>query len=92
MATHQPTLLRREQLRSPTGLGIITGHCDNAAVSPQNLLLSTANCTITFPASTTGDDVVTASYGGDSKNASASGTETISFGPAAATPEGSASP
>jgi hypothetical protein len=79
---------------APTGtvtftdsLGIITGSCNNEAVTPQNLDASYAYCTVTFPDSTTGNDVVTATYSGDSKNGSTSGTQTISFGPPAATPE-----
>ncbi len=71
---------------APTGtvtftdsLGIINGHCNNEPASPYNLDLSTATCTTTFPNSTTGDDVLTATYSGDSKNRSTSGTQSITF-------------
>src|SRR5580700_4121396 len=49
---------------APTGkvtftdsLGIITGHCKNEAVTPQNLDASYAHCTVTFPTTTTGNDI-----------------------------------
>jgi hypothetical protein len=79
---------------APTGsvtftdsLGLITGSCNNEAVSPQNLDASYAYCTVTFPTTATGNDVVTATYSGDTKNGSTSGTQTISFGPPAGAPE-----
>jgi hypothetical protein len=79
---------------APTGkvtftdsLGIITGHCKNEAVTPQNLDASYAHCTVTFPTTTTGNDIVTASYAGDNKNGATTGTETIAFGPPIVTPE-----
>jgi hypothetical protein len=79
---------------APTGkvtftdsLGIITGNCKNEAVTPQNLDASYAHCTVTFPTTTTGNDIVTASYGGDPKNGATTGTQTIAFGPPIVTPE-----
>ena len=79
---------------APTGkvtftdsLGIITGHCKNEAVTPQNLDASYAHCTVTFPTTTTGNDIVTASYAGDHKNGATTGTQTIAFGPPIVTPE-----
>ncbi len=79
---------------APTGtvtftdsLGIITGNCNNEPAQPQNLDASYAYCTVTFPAGTTGDDIVTATYLGDSKNGATTGTQTISFGPGDVTPE-----
>jgi hypothetical protein len=79
---------------APTGtvtfsdsMGIVTGNCNNEPAQPQNLDASYAFCTVTFPAGTTGNDVITASYSGDSKNGPTSGTQTINFGPADATPE-----
>ena len=79
---------------APTGtvtftdsLGIITGHCNNEAVTPQNLDASYAHCTVTFPTTTTDNDIVTASYAGDHKNGATTGTQTISFGPPPVTPE-----
>jgi hypothetical protein len=79
---------------APTGtvtftdsLGIITGHCNNEAVTPQNLDASYAHCTVTFPTTTTGNDIVTASYAGDHKNGATTGTQTISFGPPPVLPE-----
>lgn len=79
---------------APTGtvtftdsLGIITGSCNDEAVEPQNLDASYAFCTVTFPDTTTGNDVVTATYSGDPKNGATTGTQTISFGPPTGTPE-----
>jgi hypothetical protein len=78
---------------APTGkvtftdsLGIITGHCKNEAVTPQNLDASYAHCTV-FPTTTTGNDIITASYRGDNKNGATTGTQTIAFGPPIVTPE-----
>jgi hypothetical protein len=79
---------------APTGtvtftdsLGVITGNCNNEAVQPQNLDASYAYCTVTFPDTTTGNDVVTATYSGDSNNGATTSTQTISFGPPVGTPE-----
>jgi hypothetical protein len=79
---------------APTGnvtftdsLGLINSTCSSVPASPQNLLLSTATCTFTFPSTTSTDDVITASYPGDSKNGSGTSTQTISFGPGEGTPE-----
>jgi hypothetical protein len=79
---------------APTGtvtftdsLGIIAGTCNKEPAQPQNLDASYAYCTVTFPTGTTGNDVVTASYSGDSKNGATTGTQTISFGPPVGTPD-----
>jgi hypothetical protein len=79
---------------APTGtvtftdsLGLVTGNCNNEPAQPQNLDASYAYCTVTFPSGTAGDDVVTATYSGDSKNGATTGTQTISFGPGNGTPE-----
>jgi hypothetical protein len=48
--------------------GIITGHCNNEAVTPQNLDASYDHCTVTFPTATTTNDIVSGSYGHNHKN------------------------
>ena len=65
---------------APTGtvtfsdsLGIITGNCNNAPAQPQDLDASYAYCTVTFPSGTAGDDIVTATYSGDSNNGASHG-------------------
>ncbi|HEX4433750.1 MAG TPA: hypothetical protein VH012_02905 [Acidimicrobiales bacterium] len=79
---------------APTGtvdftdsLGLFNGSCTGVPVQEFNLALSTSTCTFTFPAATASDDVITASYSGDSENGATSGTQTISFGPGVGTPE-----
>ncbi len=54
-----------------------------------NLLFSVASCYVTFPAGTSGPDVLTATYAGDRNNGGSVGTNTIDFpgGPPAETPE-----
>jgi hypothetical protein len=63
----------------PSGSGIDATALDLIPINPQNPLYSVAYCEVTFPAGTTGSDVLTATYAGDENNGPGSGTETLDF-------------
>lgn len=73
----------------PTGSGLGATALDAIAINPQNPLFSVGFCEVTFPVGTSGSDVLTVTYGGDSNNGSSTGTETLEFaaGPPPTVPE-----